>query len=185
LAQVKRDALTYEDYLLFPSDGKRYEIIEGERLVTPAPVPDHQRVSRNLVAILLHFVEETGAAELLYAPVDVVLSDTDIVQPDLLLVHKDRAHLVTDKDVSGAPDLVCEIVSPSTRKTDYLTKRKLYQKYGVREYWIADPEIGRIEVFTLTEGRLEKTGEHHAGDTLVSTAFPGLEVPVAQVFTIR
>ena len=182
MTELKRGPFTYEDYLLFPEDGKRYEIIEGDRFVTPAPVPAHQRVSRNLEFILESFTRKTGAGEVFHAPVDVVLSDTDVVQPDLLIVGKDQADIVGEKNISGAPYLVAEILSEGTRKMDFLIKRKLYERFGVREYWIVDPEIKRIEVFVNRKGRLEKTGEYSPGETFESAAFPGLSVPVDEVF---
>ncbi len=182
MTETRSNALTYKDYVLFPEDGKRYEIIEGELFVTPAPIPLHQRVSRKLEYIFECYVKKTNAGEVFYAPIDVVLSDSTIVQPDLLIVGSDQAAIVGEKHITGAPRLVVEICSRKSRKSDFIGKRKSYGKYGVREYWIVDYEIERVEHFLLQSGTLEKTGEFSSGETVVSTEFEGLEVDLNEIF---
>jgi len=113
---------TYDEYLLFPNDGKRYELIEGDRFVTPAPRTKHQRILTTLVTFLNLYVQKTHLGEIFCAPTDVVLSDIDVVQPDLLFVSQARASIITEKNIQDAPDLVVEIVSDSTRRPDEQTK---------------------------------------------------------------
>lgn len=175
---------TYDDYLLFPNDGKRYELIEGDRFVTPAPRTKHQRISSNLHGLLFDTIRKTQNGMLFSAPTDVVLSDIDIVQPDLLFVSRARTSIVTEKHIQGAPDLVVEILSESTRRTDEIVKRKLYELHGVHEYWIIDPEVETIKMYRTTEQGfqqpIELTVEAH--DRLTSPLFPEWELPLQDVF---
>ena len=131
--------LTYEDFCCLPNDGKRYEIIDGELFVTPSPFRPHQRVVTRLTRYLSTFVEENELGEVFVAPFDVVFSRFDVVEPDLLYVSKGRLSVLTEKNVQGAPDLVVEVLSPSTAETDRTIKLKLYARYGVQEHWIIDP----------------------------------------------
>lgn len=130
---------TYDDYLLLPED-RRYEVIDGDLLTTPTPGTPHQRIVGNLYLRLCLYVEDHQLGEVLIAPCDVVLSPTDVVQPDLLFVAASRAAIVGEKFISAAPDLVVEVLSPSTEDRDRTVKTKLYARFGVRELWIADPE---------------------------------------------
>jgi Uma2 family endonuclease len=124
---VRSSQLTYEDYLLFPDDGKRHEIIEGDHHVTPAPKTQHKRVSVNLATAMASFAKEHSLGLVLTAPCDVILSGENVVQPDLLFVSTARAGIVTEDNIRGGPDLVVEIISETTRKKDEVTKRKLYE----------------------------------------------------------
>jgi Uma2 family endonuclease len=144
-----RVVLTYKDYEALPTDGRRYEIHEGELSVTPAPSPQHQRVSRNLFRILDAHVKATGLGEVLYAPLDVILSDTSIVQPDLVYLERTRLGAVSDRGVEGPPTLVVEIISPSTTVIDRSTKHQLYARHGVPFFWLVDPEARMVEAFVL------------------------------------
>jgi Uma2 family endonuclease len=110
--------LTYEDYVLLPNDRNRYEILEGELTVTPAPSTKHQTASGNLFVLLAHYIKERDLGKLFHAPIDLILESTSVLQPDLLFVSKARQHIITDRAVEGAPDLVIEILSPTTSRTD-------------------------------------------------------------------
>lgn len=175
---------TYDDYLLFPNDGKRYELIEGDRFVTPAPGTKHQRISSNLHGFLFETIQKTQNGMLFSAPTDVVLSEIDIVQPDLLFVSRARTSIITEKNIQGAPDLVVEILSESTRRTDEIIKRKLYAHHGVYEYWIIDPEVETIKIYRTTgqgfQQPIELTVEAH--DRLTSPLFPKWELPLQDLF---
>ena len=172
---------TYEDYVNTPED-KRYELLDGELIMTPAPVEIHQRVSILLGWRLIQFVTENGLGRVYQAPFDVVLSDMDVVQPDLLFVSNARAHIVTAANVQGAPDLVVEILSPSTAERDRTLKRRLYARHGVSEYWIVDTEASSVTVLLLREGGFEVAGTYGEGDTLTSPALPGFELRVDDIF---
>jgi Uma2 family endonuclease len=173
---------TYEDYKLLPED-KRYEIIEGELLVTPAPNTRHQKILLRLVLKLGTWAQDQGVGTVLYAPTDVILSDENVVQPDILFVVKEREGIVDPNGgINGAPDLVVEALSPSTASRDQVLKRKLYSKYGVREYWIVDPVAHSIEVLSFMGTGLETWQVFTVGSTLVSPLLPGLQVSTSQIF---
>lgn len=177
--------LTYDDLVQFPDDGKRHELIDGEHYVTAAPNTRHQRVVTRLTGLLWSFAQSRRLGEVFVAPFDVVLSDTDVVEPDLLFVSPARAaHTLTDANMRGAPDLVVEVGSPSTRKVDETTKRRLYERYGVGEYWVVDPELDEIKVDRRADDRFERVALLSAeqGDVLTSPLFPGLELPLTDVF---
>jgi len=173
--------LTYEDYCLLPSDGKRYEIIEGELLVTPAPLTRHQKVVLNLGSALLNFTKKHGLGEVYCAPVDVVLSTYDVVEPDLLYVSKDRLGIVTEKNLQGAPDLAVEVLSESTARVDRTIKLKLYARFGVREYWLIDPIELWAEIYRLGSGTFELAPHLEAPGVLTSPLFPGFSLPLRKL----
>jgi Uma2 family endonuclease len=174
--------LTYEEYRRLPDD-QRYELVEGELRVTPAPSIRHQRLSMSLSFRLCAHLLEHGLGTLLAAPTDVLLSDQTVLQPDLLFVTRERESILgAGSAVQGAPDLVIEILSPSRAVHDLVTKRQLYTQYGVREYWVVDPEAEAIEGLTQQGSGLE-TWQRFSGDgTLTSPLLPGLQVNVAAVF---
>lgn len=175
---------TYEDYLHFPDDGRRHELIDGEHYVTPAPKTKHQVISMNLGALLHGYVSGRKAGRVLTAPTDVVLSDLDVVQPDLLFISAGRASLITEKNIQGAPDLVVEIISETTRRTDEVIKRKLYERYKVPEYWVVDPELETVKIYRLTEGGYPRHFElaKEAGDVLTTPLLPELELALLAIF---
>ncbi len=183
-ARARPTGFTYEDYVLFPNDGKRHELIEGEHVVTPAPGTRHQRILANLLTGLRPFVLAEHLGEALPAPVDVVLSDRDVVQPDLLFVSTEHLERLTDRGVRGAPDLVVEITSETSRRMDEVVKRKLYEAHGVREYWVIDPDLDVIKVYRLAETSFVRAAELslEANDTLTSPLLPGLELRLATIF---
>ncbi len=176
---------TYEDYLGFPEDGKRHELIEGEHYVTPAPLTKHQRISANLLAHIHHHCQHTNAGLVLAAPTDVVFAEADVVQPDLVFITKTRQHIVTRENIQGAPDFIVEILSDSTRRRDERTKRTLYERYQVAEYWIIDPELETVKIFRLKDGRYvsaqELTTEQPA-ICLSTPLLPGLSITLADMF---
>ncbi len=178
--------LTYDDFVLFPDDGKRHEIIDGEHVVTPSPNVRHQRlVRRLLVEIELYLKANPRAGEVFSAPLDVVLSHFDVVEPDLLFVAGDQTDILTEKNVQGPPALVIEVLSKRTRKRDAQTKRRLFERSGVREYWLVDPELDAVQVFRPTlEGRLARVVELTAedGDVLTTPLLPGCQIDVRELF---
>ena len=174
---------TYEDYRTAPPD-KRYELLDGELLLTPAPNLKHQRLQLRLSMRLAQFIEERELGELFFAPCDVVLSDTDVVQPDLLFVSIERSHLLSGGDnVRGAPDLVVEILSPTTADRDRGYKRALYAKHGVKEYWLIDPPAETVWIHELRDGALTVTQTVGREQTLRSPLLAGFEVDLDDVFS--
>lgn len=177
--------LTYQDYLSLPEDGKRHEIIDGEHHVISAPPTRHQIILANLFRYVGSFVHERHLGQVLVAPVDVVFSDHDIVQPDLLYLATEHLDRLTEANLPAAPDLAVEILSESTRRTDEITKRRLYERHGVAEYWVVDPVLESIKVYRRTgKGRYERAAELtlEAGDTLTTPLLVGLQVPLQAVF---
>ena len=172
---------TYEDYINTPDD-KRYELIDGELILAPAPRRDHQRVQVNLGSPIHHFVRQNGLGVLYFAPRDVVLSDTYIVQPDLMFISNERMHIDTEAEVWGGPDLVIEILSPSTAARDRTLKRALYARHGVNEYWLVDAAARTIAVLLLGDQGFEPVATYGEGDTLVSPTLPGFSILVDEVF---
>lgn len=176
--------LTYDDYLRLPEDGKRYEIIDGELYVTPAPATRHQFIVSNLLRLVGAFVYHRKLGRLLTAPLDVLFGQHDLAQPDLVFVSVDRTEIIAQAAIQGAPDLVAEVISPSTGKRDEGIKLRLYEREGVREYWLLYPETETLKVFGRQEERLSLAAELSAaaGDVLTSPLFPGLELDVASLF---
>ena len=176
--------LTYEDYVRIPDDGKRHEIIDGEHFVTAAPFIRHQDLVLRLAILLGSFVRDHRLGRLLIAPTDVILSPHDIVQPDLLFISNERASILTEKNIQGAPDLVIEILSNSSRRLDEVLKRQAYERFGAREYWIFDPQSKTTQVWERTSEGLRRRGllSAAAGDVVTSPLLPGLEIPLAEIF---
>ena len=172
---------TYQDYCATPDD-ERYELLDGNLMMVPAPNRKHQEVLLTLARKLGDFTEEHRLGKVYVAPFDVVLSDTDVVQPDVLFISRAREHTVTDDNVRGAPDLVIEILSPSTADRDLGYKYDLYGRHGVLEYWIVDPMAETIAVHRQRDGRLEAAGTLGRGDTLRTALLKGLELRLDDVF---
>ncbi|PYQ28324.1 MAG: hypothetical protein DMF56_16055 [Acidobacteria bacterium] len=171
--------LTYDDYLNFPNDGKRYEIIEGELYVNPSPNMKHQRVLLRLARSLADFVETHGLGEVFIAPFDVVLSEIDVLEPDVLFISAARMHILTQANVKGAPDLVVEVLSDGTRRYDETTKRKRYEHFEVQEYWIVDPIDDSVRILRLQGKQYERI---IVGGNITSPLFPGLSLELKKLF---
>lgn len=183
-SRTHRVKFTYEDYLLFPEDGKRHELIDGDHFMTPSPSTRHQRISLKLATAFAVFLKNNRLGEVFDAPMDVVLSETDVVQPDLLFISSGRASIVTDKNIQGAPDLVVEILSDGTRKTDEVIKRKLYERHGISEYWVVDPELETVKVYRTTEKGYTRAAElsRETNDTLNTPLLSGFQIPLSEIF---
>lgn len=171
----------YSDYLQLPED-KRYEILDGELCVVPAPNIRHQRISRRLLLALTQHVLEMDLGEFLHAPCDVILSDENIVQPDLFLVRKERAAIIGKLNLRGAPDLVIEILSTGTRSRDLESKRKIYAVFGIQEYWVVDPEADTVEVLVWDETGYVSAGAYGKSDYLSSPLLPDLNLALVEIF---
>ncbi len=172
---------TYGDYLLLP-EGKRYEILEGDLVVVPSPGTDHQRISRNLEVRLWEFVRERGLGEVLHAPLDVVLAEEDVVQPDIIFISRPRLGIVAEKGIRGAPDLVVEILSPGTAERDRTVKEKLYHRFGVREFWLVDPAARTVEIKVWAPEGFRTAQVYPEGTALRSPLLDGLAIDVGAIF---
>jgi len=150
--KTKRELLTYDDYVTFPdNDGIRKEIIEGELFMSPAPSIKHQLILRNLFRVLDNFIMEHNLGEIFFAPCDVIFSNINIMQPDILFISNENSKILTALNIKGAPDLIIEILSPSTIENDRIYKKLVYEKFGVKEYWVVDPQEEMIEVWALQD----------------------------------
>lgn len=172
---------TYADLRAFPDDGHRYEVVNGELLVTPSPTTIHQTVLKRILRALLTQVEDPGRGIVFPAPTDVVFHETRAVVPDLLMVATARRSIITPRGIEGAPDLVVEILSPSTRAADREVKRKLYASEGVAEYWLVDPDDHSFEVLALDETGYRLHGRFGPGQRVSSALFP-FDLEVDPVF---
>jgi Uma2 family endonuclease len=180
-AETNQKLYTYDDYLKLDDDN-RYELIGGELILVPAPKTVHQRVSQRLNHLLTEFVLKNNLGEVLYSPVDVVLTKTDKPQPDILFISKERLNIIKEEYIDGAPDLVIEILSASTAKHDRVLKSRLYFAHGVKEYWIIDPDLKTVEIFIPGENNWYLFGAYHEEEKLISPLLSGLEINLKDVF---
>ena len=178
--------LTYDDFVRIPDDGQRHEIIDGVHYVTPSPVRRHQQLLGRLHLMIGVFLENHPEVGQVYlSPLDTVLSPWDVVEPDLLFVAADQLDILTEPNIQGAPALVVEILSPGTRKRDLGIKRQLFDRGGVREYWLVDPKALEVTVYRrMPDGGFPKAAEFSAGDEIVLTTalLPGFSLSVAKLF---
>ncbi len=170
---------TVKDYKKLP-EGSPYQLIEGELVMSPAPKPIHQIVSGNLFEALRKFLKDKGI--LLYAPVDVYLDEENAFQPDLLFISEERKDILKEDGVYGAPDLVVEILSPSTAYYDLRKKKEVYGRTGVKEYWIVDPEMKSVEVYVNKEGKFRLFQELKEKGSIRSQIIEGLSIPLENIF---
>jgi Uma2 family endonuclease len=178
--------LTYEDFLLFPDDGRRHEIIDGEHYVTPSPNTRHQElVGRLHFELALYIRAHREAGHVFLAPFDVIFTQWDVVEPDLVFIAGDQVSIITDKNVQGPPALVVEILSPGTRKTDEKVKKQLFDRGGVREYWLVDPELDVIKVFRRqADGSFPRVGEltREGQEILATPLLPDFGLRLEELF---
>ena len=176
-----KSGLTYADYLN-TSDDERYELLNGELILSPSPKEIHQYITGTLFLKLGAFVRESGLGRVYFAPFDVVLSDTNVVQPDILFISNERTEIITPDNVRGAPDLVVEILSPATAERDRTIKLDLYAQHGVKEYWIVDPDARKITVLLRGEGGFGVAGIYGEGQALRSPTLAGFSVALEEIF---
>ena len=176
--------LTYDDYVLFPEDGQRHELIDGEHYVTPTPKIPHQAIAGNLYWLIRSYLEEHPIGHAYSAPLDVIFSKYDVVEPDLMYLSKERAAEVARDWIHGPPELVIEIASPSTRKRDETIKRRLYERWGVSEYWVVDPEVERVRIYRRAGQSFARAEElaSEANEALTTPLLPGLVMPLVAIF---
>lgn len=177
--------LTYDDFVLFPDDGKRHELVDGEHYVTPSPNTRHQQVAGDLFALIWTHLEAHPIGRVFVAPFDVVFSRFDVVEPDILYLSNARAaEVVTPQHVHGAPELVVEVTSPGTRKRDETIKKHLYERAGVSEYWVVDPDTDVVRIYRRGAEGFGRAVElsREACDVLTTPMLPGLDLPLARIF---
>ena len=173
--------LTYQDYA-DPEGDERYELLDGRLVPVPSRNTVHQTVSIRLMSSMYHFIRENGLGRLYPAPFDVLLTDFDVVQLDLLFVSRNRTHIITPDNVQGAPDTIVEILSPEMSRRDWGDKRVLYARHGVREYWIIDSTNRLLSVLALHDDVLEVEQTLTEDDIAQSSVLEGFSVKLAELF---
>lgn len=176
---VQPRKLTYDEYVLTPDDGRRHELIDGEEYVTPWPNTRHQEVVGLLYHRLYQHLEKHGGGRVFIAPYDVVLSDFDVVEPDLIFVSDAHTKIITEANIRGVPTLLVEVVSDS--RMDRRVKRDLYARHGIPEYWVVDPAADWVEVYRLEAGGYGKPEIREPGETLTTELIPGLALDLADL----
>ena len=172
--------LTYADFLLFPDDGKRHELIDGVHYVTPSPNLSHQELVGRLYLAIGNFLDtRRHLGRVFLSPLDVVMSNYDVVEPDLLFVASDQQDILTEANVQGPPALVVEVLSPGTRRRDEGIKRRLFDTKGVREYWLVDPKTFRVSIC-----RREDDGSFPVVSTLTADGHESLTTPLLPGFSL-
>jgi Uma2 family endonuclease len=174
--------LTYDDYCALPNDRNRYEILDGELSVTPAPATIHQIIVGNLYNILSNHLRQTRGGRVLLAPTDVILASTTVVQPDLIFIANDRVSIMTDRAVEGAPTLAVEILSPTTQLNDRVAKAHLYAKYAVPHYWLIDPIQRTLESYEISGEQYTRNSSTGFQETFSPSLFPGLTFQIFELW---
>ncbi len=178
---VRKQRCTYEDYLNTP-DEERFELVEGELIMTPSPFTYHQWISKNIEFELESYVRHHGVGRVFDAPYDVCFGDENVLQPDVLFISTERLGIIGEKNAQGPPDLVVEVLSEGSGYRDLVTKKRLYAEFGVREYWIVDPGEKTVEVLSLTDKTYSLESRFSEADTLESPLLPDLRIDLASVF---
>ena len=178
---VTTPRLTYQDYTALEGE-ERYELLDGELILAPSPNMAHQEVVANLGTSLGVFVKEHDLGRVYFAPTDVVFTDTDVLQPDVLFISKERQDIRTPANIQGAPDLVIEVLSPSSSSRDWGYKRELYALHGVREYWIIDPTNRMVSILVLRNDVLEVEYTLTETNTAESLVLRGFSANLAELF---
>ncbi|HEX7593091.1 MAG TPA: Uma2 family endonuclease [Anaerolineae bacterium] len=182
MAIATRVKLSYDDLRLFPDDGKRHELINGEHIMSPAPKTRHQNASGNLFARMHAFARQHNLGRVFAAPFDVVFSDFDATEPDILFISREHETILTEDNARGAPDLVVEILSPSTAELDRKVKYALYEKYGVREYWIITPDAEIVQIFARRPVGYELLGNFSGKQEIHSEVMSGFTCRAEEIF---
>ena len=180
--RVKEQPATYDRYAAMPDDGHRYEIIDGVmEMMSPGPNTSHQSICRDLLYTLMQTCKENYI--IFISPIDVILSQTNVVQPDVLMIHRSRSHIVSKRGIEGPPDLVVEILSPGSRRRDKRLKMGVYAAHGVPEYWIIDPEARTLELYALSSnGGYELCDVFEQNDKVTSDKLPCVSFSVDDLF---
>lgn len=182
MLQTSATLINRHDYEEMPQGPPYYQVIEGDLVMSPSPTTFHQHIIVNLAVIFRRFLEKKSLGEIFIAPLDVFLDEVNIYQPDVIFVSSQRRSIITAKGIEGAPDLVVEILSPSTAKLDKGSKRKIYARHGVRELWLVDPETQSIQVYLLTRHPETPSATHAKNASFESSILPGLKFKTSAIF---
>ena len=181
MVETRPATLTYDDYVMTPDD-ERWELLRGALTRRPTPNTAHQRTLGNIAVALFNSVDDKGLGEVIISPFDVVLSPTNVLEPDLIFVATGQRSIITDANIQGAPALVIEVVSPSTLTRDRELKRRIYAEHGVSEYWLVDPDACIISVMSLQDKDFREVGNYGVGEVLSSPTLEGLALDLTRIF---
>ena len=174
--------MNYDQLCLLPEDGNQYELFDGELVMTPSPRARHQEIVGKLYVLLQQYVQANSLGKVYVAPLDTIMDEFTVVQPDILFVSKERVAEVVKERIEGAPDLVVEVLSPSTFHKDLRRKMRVYSQFGVREYWIVDPEEETIELHQRVGEKLQLARKFAAEETFQTSLLPGFQMQVRSIF---
>lgn len=172
---------TTTDFARLP-EGTLAQLIDGEIVMSPSPVPKHQLVVARLTARLHDYCEKNHKGIVLPAPIDVYISEHEAYQPDILMIAEGNKGIIAEEGIRGAPDLVVEVLSPSTAYYDFRHKKQIYEKFGVKEYWIIDPHEETVEIYSLREGKFALAIEDSRSAELRSKLLPDFVISIAYLF---
>jgi Uma2 family endonuclease len=172
---------TVKEYMSLP-EGAPYQLLDGEMILAPSPTQRHQSIVAAIYRALYQFVSQNQLGQVWFAPLDVVLSDHDVAQPDLLFVSNSRSEIVTEANIQGGPDLVVEIISPGTAQYDRGYKQLLYGRHGVLEYWMVDPDAMTVEVMVQEDNGLTPWAVYRRGETMSSRLLQGFSIELGEIF---
>lgn len=181
IAISKKKGYTYEDYAKLP-EGAPYQLIGGELVMVPAPIPYHQYVSGNIYDAIREFVKKNDLGQVYYLPIDVYFEEVETYQPDIIFISTERLNIIGEKRIEGAPDLVVEILSPASAYYDLRKKFRVYEKYGVKEYWIVDPEEKFIEIYQNEGGQFKLIQTKRATGNIKSVVLRDLKISLEKIF---
>src|ERR1700719_3894656 len=174
--------LTVENYKLLPETGPRYQLIQGDLYMAPAPNRFHQEISRNLQFELHSYLKHNPIGKLFDAPFDVYLDEVNVFQPDLVIVLNERLGILSEQGAEGAPELVVEILSPKTRRLDLVNKNREYSRSGVKELWFIDPDLRTATIHRFSSDGVEKIQQVNEEDTVATDLLPGFSLALEIIF---
>jgi len=181
---AKRKNYTYHDYLNLPEDGKRYEVINGELVMVEAPNTIHQNIIIKIIYEIEDFLRQQKIGKIFCSPTDIKFNDTNVVQPDILFISKERLNIITENNINGAPNLIMEILSPGTAYYDLIGKKELYEQFGVKEYWIVDPRKQRVDVYQNVKQQFELDQRIELEGIVTSVVIKGFEINYENIFSL-
>jgi Uma2 family endonuclease len=182
MLQTSAPLITRHDYQDMPEGSPYFQVIEGDLIMSPSPNTSHQIIARRIVVLIDTFLEKHPLGEVFMAPLDVFLGDVNVYQPDVFFVSERRRSIITEHGIEGAPDLVVETLSPATARYDKGSKRKIYARFGVKEFWLVDPDTRTIQVYLLAKNAETPVATHGEKATFESSVLPGLRVKTAAIF---
>ena len=182
MLRANAPAITRYDYADMPQGPPYYQVVEGDLVMSPAPETAHQRIVLNIAYLLRKYLEKRRVGELFIAPLDVFLSEINVYQPDLIFVSNSRRAIITERGIEGAPDLVVEALSPGTARLDKGSKRKIYARTGVEEFWLADPATRTLQVYALQRDAETASATYGANAVFKSACFPTLRIQTKLIF---